>query len=348
VQLGGLLVLHDDVAARWPWSGTWRYPLGDGTGPADSIAAAATGFRVLRGYTPRSGREEKHLGLDIGDGRAGAPVRACARGLVVCVKRGRRTHGFGDHVVLAHHLREGGLAYSVYAHLKRRSIRVRPGECVEQGETIAAVGQTGRATTPHLHLEVRLCDDPALRWEKARAVDPAEFIEPRLARRADEGPSAPYLEWADRAGLIHAEARGDEPLTWESWQGMLARAARLPLLDLPRSARALRDTLVALGVLPDGQDGRPESRCSWEELARDLERLRHLGTRLPRGPLDAGTHRAALMDRYGTDAPASLPRGPRQRRGDPLLADACMLLADLAGPAREARADGSAAGAKSP
>lgn len=44
---------------------------------------------------------------------------------------------------------------AVYAHLHWDSIRVRPGDRVERGELIAASGNTGYSTGPHLHFVVQ-------------------------------------------------------------------------------------------------------------------------------------------------------------------------------------------------
>ena len=52
-----------------------------------------------------------------------------------------------------------------YAH--NRSNRVRKGAYVAAGETIAEVGQTGRASAPHLHFEVR---------EGKKPVDPLQYL----------------------------------------------------------------------------------------------------------------------------------------------------------------------------
>jgi murein DD-endopeptidase MepM/ murein hydrolase activator NlpD len=59
---------------------------------------------------------------------------------------------------------------TMYFHLSR--VDVAAGETVRRGETIGAVGATGRATGPHLHFGVR--------WRSAR-VDPAQLLDPEGA-----------------------------------------------------------------------------------------------------------------------------------------------------------------------
>ena len=44
--------------------------------------------------------------------------------------------------------------YSQYVHLKHKSITVKKGERVKQGQSIALSGNTGYSTTPHLHFQV--------------------------------------------------------------------------------------------------------------------------------------------------------------------------------------------------
>jgi murein DD-endopeptidase MepM/ murein hydrolase activator NlpD len=55
--------------------------------------------------------------------------------------------------------------YTLYMHLDR--VQVVEGALVERGETIGAVGSTGRATGPHLHWGAQL--------RRAR-VDPAGLL----------------------------------------------------------------------------------------------------------------------------------------------------------------------------
>jgi lipoprotein NlpD len=87
-----------------------------------------------------------HEGIDL-PAPAGTPVLAAADGEVVYAGDGIR--GYGNLVVLQH---QDDLL-TVYAHSSE--LFVTQGQTVRAGERIAAVGQTGRATGPHLHFEVR-------------------------------------------------------------------------------------------------------------------------------------------------------------------------------------------------
>lgn len=59
----------------------------------------------------------------------------------------------GNHVIIRH-VDEHGAFFSVYAHLRRASTTVRPGERVEQGQPVAQVGNTGNSSEPHLHIQL--------------------------------------------------------------------------------------------------------------------------------------------------------------------------------------------------
>ena len=326
LMLAGLLPLDDSLAARWPWSGAWTWPVGAASDLGRPSPAGEPAWRLLRGFSPSG---DTHLGADLGNGRAGDAVCAAAHGVVVAVNDLPNGSGFGSHVVLAHRLREGGLAYSVYSHLRTGSTRVREGQCVWAGEPLGEVGRSGRATTDHLHFEVRLAHDPALRWEHAPAVDPLVFVERRLpGYRADTSWAAPYLDWADRAGLIEPGARAADALARATWQQMLSRAARLPLLDPPRDAPSLRETLIGQGVLPEREHASLRRATAWRDLRRDLAALAALGTHLPPGPLETTLHRSACLSRFRLERPVR-DLGALYRGTPPTLADACLLLADL-------------------
>lgn len=59
--------------------------------------------------------------------------------------------GGGNYVVINHLNGE----YSWLAHLKKGSVKVKPGQMVKQGEVIGQVGASGDSLFPHLHYELR-------------------------------------------------------------------------------------------------------------------------------------------------------------------------------------------------
>lgn len=104
-----------------------------------------------------------HRGVDIllrnfREQDAGVPVIAAADGEVEWVVEGHADRnttwahggGFGNHVVLRH---AGGLV-TIYAHLRRGSVRVFRGQRVGRGEMLGMVGSSGTSNWPHLHFEV--------------------------------------------------------------------------------------------------------------------------------------------------------------------------------------------------
>ncbi len=121
----------DDVGPR-PTRPTLRWPL--------------TTIRVVVG-SPFGARWGKpHEGIDL-PAPIGTPVFAAADGRVVYSGSGIR--GYGNLVVLKH----AGDLLTVYAH--NSVLLVSEGQPVRAGDRIALVGQSGQATGPHLHFEVR-------------------------------------------------------------------------------------------------------------------------------------------------------------------------------------------------
>lgn len=99
--------------------------------------------QITSHFGPRNG--SFHDGVDIA-APLGTPVLAAADGKVIFSDVLR---GYGNVVIIRHD--KGYL--TVYAH--HRVNRVKEGQTVRQGDFIAEVGQTGRATGASLHFEVR-------------------------------------------------------------------------------------------------------------------------------------------------------------------------------------------------
>lgn len=105
-------------------------------------------FRYTSGFGPRWGR--MHKGTDFA-GPIGTPIYSTADGVVT---HAGWASGYGRLIKIRH---EFGIE-TRYAHLNSMDVTV--GQRVSRGERIAAMGNSGRSTGPHLHYEVRVNGDP--------------------------------------------------------------------------------------------------------------------------------------------------------------------------------------------
>jgi murein DD-endopeptidase MepM/ murein hydrolase activator NlpD len=120
-----------------------------------ALLASAPSVWPVRGWVtsdfsvrldPYTGERVMHEGLDIATAQ-GTPVHAPADGTVVYAG----TEGGYGHVLVLDH---GYGLKTRYGHLLRIDVKI--GQKVHRGESIAAVGNSGRSTGPHLHYEVRV------------------------------------------------------------------------------------------------------------------------------------------------------------------------------------------------
>lgn len=118
------------------------------------LATAPLGFfvRPLVGGIKTQGIHG-HNAVDIG-AKIGTPIVATASGRVIIAKTGGYNGGYGNMVVIAH---ENNIQ-TLYAHMKE--LYVTPGQTVTQGQVIGVVGNTGKSTGSHLHIEVRGAVNP--------------------------------------------------------------------------------------------------------------------------------------------------------------------------------------------
>jgi lipoprotein NlpD len=101
---------------------------------------------------------KRHQGIDISS-PSGTPIKAAGPGWVIY--SGNTIRGYGN-LIIVRHSEEW---VSVYAH--NQVNLVEEGVWVEKGQMIGKVGQTGRASGPHLHFEIR---------KNNKAVDPLPLL----------------------------------------------------------------------------------------------------------------------------------------------------------------------------
>lgn len=107
-----------------------------------SVVTSEFGYRI----DPVTGAKGTfHAGIDIGY-PTGTVISAVKEGTVTAANY--YTSGYGYHVIIDH----GGGYKTLYGHCS--TLLVRVGDKVTKGQAIAKVGNTGKSTGPHLHLNV--------------------------------------------------------------------------------------------------------------------------------------------------------------------------------------------------
>ena len=102
--------------------------------------------------------DRRHQGIDISS-PLGTPIRASHNGMVIYSNN--TIKGYGNMIILRH----SEEYVTIYAH--NQVNLVEEGTWVEKGQFIGKVGQTGRASGPHLHFEIR---------KNNKTLDPMLFL----------------------------------------------------------------------------------------------------------------------------------------------------------------------------
>lgn len=138
-----------------------------GEGVCDPVSGGAVGYgtyvyptnkHYLSGFD--YSEQTNHRGIDLA-GSEGEGVYATDAGVVVY--SGWNDYGYGNMIMIDH----GNGFQSLYAHLS--AIYRGCGQSVGQGETIGAIGSTGRSSGPHLHFELMTAT-----WK----VNPWDYLPP--------------------------------------------------------------------------------------------------------------------------------------------------------------------------
>ena len=144
-------------------------------------------FHPILGYT------KMHKGVDFG-APEGTPIYAAGDGII---EGAGWVNGYGNFVLMRHN----ATYETAYGHCSRFGSGIAPGVRVRQGQIIAYVGMTGRATGPHLHYEVRVNGDQ---------VNP-EGVKFQMANRLEGKDMAEFQDNKKRivAALSGAPSKGD-------------------------------------------------------------------------------------------------------------------------------------------
>lgn len=80
--------------------------------------------------------------------------------------------GYGTWVAIEHNY-NGKTIYTIYAHMREGSLKVKQGDVVGAGTVLGMMGSTGNSTGQHLHFEIR-----EISWSprSSTAKDPANYI----------------------------------------------------------------------------------------------------------------------------------------------------------------------------
>jgi murein DD-endopeptidase MepM/ murein hydrolase activator NlpD len=150
-----------DAKGQQPYKGAFRSPL--------PLARVTSRFNPKRMH-PVLHVVMPHNGIDFG-ASSGTPVYASAPGTVASAGDGGPC---GNMIQIDH---AGGLT-TAYCHLSRFAPGLHAGQKVEAKQLVGYVGQTGRATGPHLHFAVKrggvFIDPFALKMDGVRVLPPSD------------------------------------------------------------------------------------------------------------------------------------------------------------------------------
>lgn len=216
-------IITQPVDRAWNIAVTNKAPGADATSqPAQGVMPVLGGTVTSSNFGPRrnpfTGKDQLHEGIDFA-APAGSAIVASAAGTVKRV--GNDPKGYGNFVEIEH---SNGVV-TRYAHAS--AISAKPGQQVNAGDPIGAVGSSGRSTGAHLHFEV---------LRDGKAVDPTSFLQAGGAAKTEFAKTlkefdgklpqtfAATYESADavRAAMKKAEKEGGDWLSFMSKETQVA------------------------------------------------------------------------------------------------------------------------------
>lgn len=194
--------------------------------------------KVLSRFGPRHGR--LHAGIDL-KMQKGDTILAAFDGIVT---RSQYYHGYGNLIVIDH----GSRIETYYGHLSGYIAHV--GDTVKKGEPVGLAGATGRATTSHLHFEVR---------ENRRPYNPELVYNFESYTVRDDIWSITSLAALKNEKMAHSEGIAENTLTKENpekhvvrygdslWR--IARFYGISIASLCRLNNLTENSILSLGMI---------------------------------------------------------------------------------------------------
>ncbi|MGN5650733.1 peptidoglycan DD-metalloendopeptidase family protein [Bacillus sp. Brlt_9] len=140
--------INEALKPNIPNVGSENIPLNPNQTLTSPMKAGTYQISSMYGYRthPVLGYQRLHSGTDFA-APLSTPIYSAGVGTVLF---SGPASGFGNWIVIQH---DNGL-YSIYGHMEANSLYVKPGQRVNQGQHISAVGNQGITSGPHLHFSV--------------------------------------------------------------------------------------------------------------------------------------------------------------------------------------------------
>jgi hypothetical protein len=201
-------------------------------------------------------RNRQHHGVDFA-APTGTPVFAASAGVVLSADNTSLSEAFGNAVLIEH----GDQLTSLSAHLSRLDVEL--GQWVEAGQQIGLVGQTGRATGPHLHFELwrgSVPQDPIALLplsprERKQAL--AEMQRQAAASKAPAGRVASSTAVSKQT--VHARPEAKKSA---ARQTIAKKIAVNPKASTKKAAGKTKQTSVRLAQTPKKPAAKPASKSA--------------------------------------------------------------------------------------
>lgn len=194
----------------------WYYSNGNWHGATDFAASIGTQVVAIAAGTVIQAVDNGCGGSHIG-GSPACPYGSSCKAANI---------GYANYIMIKHY--DG--TYSVYGHLKTGSFTVKAGDVVEQGTPIAQTGAAGKATGPHLHLEIRTGGpEKAVISDAARkpySVNPQDYLTKKYVCNGNVigggdslGCSTAYAGWYQVTYRTGASVNSGHNKNWNSKVG---------------------------------------------------------------------------------------------------------------------------------